>query len=190
MAPATEGRLNVPKANRTHTKPVWKRATADHFSMWSRACQSELYRVPWWAPECKPAPCPTGVQPVAPRSRIQSVLNGYHGIITLWYSSHKSAWTLAKQTTMARYAVVTPWHGTVRYTCSSEFRKCFNPKKDWIVGIFCNENINYCVSCVMFSRWYCMCNDHFACQTLVKISTGQFMSIDSNDKHLASRGRN
>ena len=60
---APGGRLNATKANCTRAKPVWKRATVDHFPMWSRACQSKPYRatmsawtqsqtVPHWYATC------------------------------------------------------------------------------------------------------------------------------------------
>ena len=109
---APEGCLNAPNVNRNRAKLVWKHATVDHFLMWSRACSKASHTVPRWAPERKPTPYPIGMQCVAHRSQVQSVLKGYHGGL-LWFTFHKSVWTLAKGTTLARFGSAR--HGTVRF---------------------------------------------------------------------------
>ena len=49
----------------TRTVPAWKHTSADHFLMCPEHAKVNG-TVPWWVPECKPVPCPVGVQHAAP----------------------------------------------------------------------------------------------------------------------------
>ena len=108
---APEGRLNVPKANRSRPKPVWKRATVYHYPMWSRVCQSQLYDATMSIQDTSLNANPT---------RAPLVCNVSHsGVRCKEYQKGTTSGSLSTTQERLNARKVkhpgTAWHGTVRF---------------------------------------------------------------------------